>query len=181
LSEDRRIDGIAKAKEEIMALIARATIAENAWEQARMDAVQAHEEVERLTAEKRRQLALLTAIREMADAETGIDRLRGDARDPGALGAVQVLVAAHARLQEILRAETASGRTLPDLLSVAADALRRQCGDSLLVDDLRLTAQRLADVLAIPEGSTKKPTHHTACDPWGGPRNYRCHPDCPVR
>jgi hypothetical protein len=61
------------------------------WKDASGDA---QDEAIRLTEEKRGQLQMLTEIRRLADEATGIDRSRGDEREPGALGAVKRLTEA---------------------------------------------------------------------------------------
>lgn len=52
--------------------------------------------------EKRTQFADLMEIRHLCDQATGIDRSRGDTREPGALGAVRALIG---RYRELLEAE----------------------------------------------------------------------------
>jgi hypothetical protein len=76
-------------KAEIQEMEARARAA-IAWLKNQLEAALARQA--ELEARVSKQLADLTAIREMADHATGIDRANGDPREPGALGAVKVLV-----------------------------------------------------------------------------------------
>src|SRR5262245_809927 len=49
-------------------------------------------EIDNLRKEKRQQFLALREIRVLCDTATGIDRSKGDARDPGAVGAVKELL-----------------------------------------------------------------------------------------
>ena len=91
---------------------------------ARLETVEAR--LERREAEQRQQFAVLTAIRQMADAATGVLRAHGDRRPPGAHGAVTVLVAQHHALRAALDDIATADPTHDDaraLIAVAQTAL----------------------------------------------------------
>lgn len=56
-------------------------------------------DVIRLVEQRRRQLHYLTEIRRIADEATGISRIDGDDREPGALGAVKLLAEQYQRIR----------------------------------------------------------------------------------
>jgi hypothetical protein len=91
---------------------------------ARLETVEAR--LGRREQEQRQQFAVLTAIREMADAATGVLRAHGDRRPPGAHGAVTVLVAQRQALWAALEDIATADPTLDDaraLVGVAQTAL----------------------------------------------------------
>jgi hypothetical protein len=72
-------------------------------ERLRTDNAQWREHAEAHAEERRRQFAMLMEIRHLCDQAIGVDRTKGDAREPGALGAVKALVGRYTELVEAIR------------------------------------------------------------------------------
>lgn len=93
------------------------------------------------------------------------------------------------RGQIYVRAQTPSGKWVSaDILNLTQesfDALIARFADTNLAGSLRLQtvgegvdgAEEKPDTFYKPPFDPTR-THHGACDPGWGPRNYRCHPDC---